>query len=367
MHEHGEPTLPINVNEEFLYEAIQEQFPGGQFINLARNENPLGASPAANELLREATFSLNRYPSVVTPFKRDLATQLGNGLTPDYIMVTNGASEVLHQVTRTFLNPGDEIIFCEPTFNFFRFVASARNAQVISVPLQDHRYDLQGIVNMVGPRTKLVIVCNPNSPTGTYVSAQEVDAFIEAVPENVMILFDEAYYDFVTAPDYPRNMSGWIKKRNVLLARTFSKGYGLAGMRVGYCVACPEIIHTLHKMKLPYTVSSVSILAAQAAFHDQAFIAQSRDFVQRERERLTNELRQHGLTVPDSQTNFLFVETESDSYRVADGLLKKGIWVRNATESALRVSIGTHIENDNFLQALFAVLEDTPAAQPKTA
>lgn len=240
-------------------------------IKLASNENPLGPSRKALRAMRKAISEAHLYPeSKCFYLVRRIATELGVG--SHQIIVGNGSNELIELLTRGFLSEGDQVISSEISFLVYPILTQLCGAEFVSVPMKDFRYDLQGILDVITDRTKIIFIANPNNPTGTYLTFSEIEEFISRVPKHVIICFDEAYIDFVEAQDFP-NMLFHIKteKQNMILLRTFSKSYGLAGLRVGYAVGSPEMIEYLHKLRQPFNVNSIAQAAALAALDDRFF------------------------------------------------------------------------------------------------
>jgi histidinol-phosphate aminotransferase len=248
-------------------------------VKLASNENPLGPSRKALRAMRKAIREAHIYPegSCFYLVKR-LSEELK--VSTEKIIVGNGSNEIIELVGRGFLNEGDEVISSESSFLVYPILAQACGAKFISVPMKDYGYDLKGILKAITPRTKIIFVANPNNPTGTYVNEAEVQDFIQNVPQNVLICFDEAYVDFVEAQDFPRMISAVkAEKRNVMILRTFSKSYGLAGLRVGYGVAHESVVGYLHKVRQPFNVNAIAQAGATAALDDRFFLWRTKKMI----------------------------------------------------------------------------------------
>lgn len=324
-------------------------------IKLASNENPRGPSPKALAVLNEAAKTLHRYPDGGGHYLR-LALADHWKVAPDQIILGNGSDEVITLLTRAFLEAGDEAILADPSFVVYKIDVAAAHARPVPVPLKDFRHDLPAMAKAVTPKTRLMFVCNPNNPTGTYVTAAEVSAFMEAVPPDVIVVFDEAYYEYVTATDYPDTLSMLKGGRNVVLLRTFSKIYGLAGLRIGYGLTTPEIVRHLNRIRPPFNTNSLAQKAALAALSDEEHVRESRRVNTEGMASLAERLKALGLRVVPSQANFLYFDVKRDGKAVFEALLRQGVIVRHLGGTFLRVTVGLPQENDRFIAALQAVL-----------
>jgi len=335
-------------------EEVQRTLKRASVIKLASNENALGPSPKALVALKAAAGSLHRYPDATCrELRRRLAKTLR--LDPASILIGNGSDELLVLALRAFVDPGDEVVVAEPTFLIYAIQARACGASVKTVPLRDLRYDLKAMKTALTPRTKLVFIANPDNPTGTYVTNQELDTFLTGLPSQMIVVMDEAYYEFVEAPDYPRTLH-WIDRAALLVTRSFSKAYGLAGLRVGYGIARPSLIRALDAVREPFNVNRLAQVAACAALEDRTFLRRTKAMVREGRRYLTRELAQLGLSVVPSVTNFFLIKFGPGAARVAQGLLERGIIVREMSawklDGFLRVTIGTMPENRQFIKSL---------------
>jgi len=324
-------------------------------IKLASNENPLGPSPKALAVLAEAESALHRYPDGGGHvLRRALAERFK--VSPDQIILGNGSDEIITLLTKVFLESGDEAVMADPSFMVYKIDATAAHGTVVQVPLRNDRHDLPAMAQAVTAKTRLIFVCNPNNPTGTYVTASDVATFMQAIPPDVIVVFDEAYYEYVTASDYPNSLALLKSGRNVVLLRTFSKIYGLAGLRIGYGVTTPEIVAYLNRIRPPFNTNSLAQKAALAALSDEAHVCESRRINRDGMASLTERLTAMGLRVVPSQANFLYFDAQQDGKAVFDALLRKGVIVRHLGGTCLRVTIGLPHENDRFMASLQAVL-----------
>ncbi|MBI2105156.1 MAG: histidinol-phosphate transaminase [Candidatus Omnitrophica bacterium] len=323
-------------------------------IKLASNENALGPSPKAVAALRGAVPSLHRYPDATCRILREtLARKLR--VDPASLVFGNGSDELIVLALRAFVDPGDEVVVASPTFLIYEVQARACGAAVTVVPLRDYRYDLAAMRSAVTAHTKLVFIANPDNPTGTYVTKRELDAFLRGLPPQALVFLDEAYHEFVEAPDYPQTLR-YTKDRPVIVTRSFSKAYGLAGLRVGYGIARPPLIAAMDAVREPFNVNSLAQAAAAAALEDAGFLAKTRRLVREGRRYLTKELDRLRLRHVPSVTNFLLIELGPGAGRVAGALLARGVIVREMSgwklSGCLRVTIGTMAENYRFIRAL---------------
>ena len=323
-------------------------------IKLASNENALGPSPKAIAALRGAVGSLHRYPDATC---RELRTRLAIQLRVDSasLIFGNGSDELIVLALRAFVDPGDEVVVASPTFLIYELQAKACGASVVVVPLREFPYDLAAMKAAVTPHTKLVFIANPDNPTGTYVTKRELGGFLRDLPGQTLVFIDEAYHEFVEAPDYPQTIP-YTKDRSVIVTRSFSKAYGLAGLRVGYGVAQPEVVAAMDAVREPFNVNSLAQAAASAALDDAAFLARTRRLVQDGRRYLTKELDRLKLRHVPSVTNFILVQLGPRASEIAQALLSRGVIVREMSawklSGCLRVTIGTLAENRTFIHAL---------------
>ncbi len=340
-------------------EDVQRRFKLRSVIKLASNENALGPSPKALAALRGASASLHRYPDATCRLLRErLAKHLA--VTPESVAVGNGSDELLVLALRAFVEPGNEVIVADPTFLIYALQAKAAGAKVVSVPLNELRYDLEAMRRAVTARTRLIFIANPDNPTGTYVTARELERFLEGLPSTVVVVSDEAYYEFVPARNYPQTVR-WIGRFPLLVTRSFSKAYGLAGLRVGYGVARPSIIRALDAVREPFNVNSLAQVAACAALDDRAFLARTQRLAAAARRQLVPALERLGLRVVPSVTNFVLVEVGSNASSVADALLRRGVIVREMSAWKLpgfiRITFGTPAEHRRLLAELKRILK----------
>jgi len=358
-------TIPPHLRELDRYEPglsieqVQRRPGVTRVVKLASNENPLGPSPLALEALARALPSLHRYPDgPATALRSALASRLGVDATQ--LVIGNGSTDLIDLLARAFLGPEDNAVISERAFARFAQVVQARNGRAKVVPMRALTHDLVAMVAAVDPRTRLMYVANPNNPTGTWNRRREVDALVDALPPHVLLVLDEAYFEYADDPEYPDGIGYVGTAAPVIVLRTFSKIYGLAGLRVGYGIAAPRVIESLDTVREPFNSNSLGQVAALAALDDREHVEQALALNSREKPRLVTELRRRGLEPLPSLANFLCVDLGRDAAPVFAHLLDRGVIVRPLRAyqlpSALRVSVGTAEENDVFLAALDASL-----------
>ncbi len=336
-------------------EELQRELGLPRAIKLASNENPIGPSPKALAVLQETAGTLNRYPDGGAYRLRGALAERWK-VAPDQVILGNGSDEILGLLARTFLAPGDEAVMADQTFVIYKMEVTAAHGAPVIVPLKEGRHDLHAMADAVTDRTRLLFVCNPNNPTGTMVGATEVEALMARVPDHVIVVFDEAYYEYVRSAEFPDSLAYVKRGRHVIVLRTFSKIYGLAGLRIGYGLTTPEIANYLNRVRPPFNANSLAQRAALAALSDEEHVAKSRALNQLEMEKVRAGLVALGFSPLPSETNFLYFDVGRDGRRVFDALLQEGIIVRHIEGRMLRVTIGLPEENQAFLAALKKVL-----------
>ncbi len=326
-------------------------------VKLASNENPLGPSSLAVEAVGKLLRGMHRYPdSNSTKLRRSLAARWS--LSAEHVIVGNGSDEIIEMAMRVFVGAGDEVISPWPSFLMYEKSVETMGGVSVRAPLKGFDQDLQGILNAVGARTKLIVVCQPNNPTGTAVSRSDFEAFLHEVPRHIPLILDEAYGDFVRDSDAFRGSSYLDGYPQVLVLRTFSKAYGLAGLRVGYGLGHPEMIACLQQVRSPFNVNSLAQQAALAALRDEDFLRRTVEFTWAELDFLYQGMERLKLPYVPSQTNFFLVRVGRGN-EVYDRLLDKGVIVRPMDAYGLpeyiRVTVGLREENERFVDALEAV------------
>jgi histidinol-phosphate aminotransferase len=344
--------------------ALRAQREPDLLVELGSNENPQGASPAARVAVLDALHQLHRYPDPLGGgLKRALAQRLD--VAPAQLMLGNGSHELLMQFAQVFSGPDDEIVASQHGFAVYALAAQAAGATLRQAPAlaRDHPmargHDLDAIAALIGARTKIVYLANPNNPTGTWYGADAFATFMTRVPDTVLVVVDEAYFEYADAPDYPSALDWQAAHRNLVVTRTFSKAYALAGLRVGYAIANAGLIAVMERVRESFNVNLPGQAAAQAVLDDEPHLRWSLARNAEERERLAAALRQRGWFVHRSLTNFLLVEFGAGTARVEAGLLAHGVVVRPMAgyglPDCLRITVGEAGENRRLLAALDAL------------
>jgi histidinol-phosphate aminotransferase len=347
-------------------EELEREYGITNSIKLASNENPLGSSPLAVEAIRNHLENLRRYPDGSGHYLRQhLSRQLG--VTESAIVLGNGSNEIIDLVIRTFVQPGEEVLMSEPTFLVYHLMTQAVGGHSVQVPLKGFAHDLESMAAAVTPRTRVVFLDNPNNPSGTVIRPEDFETFRRSIPEDLLIVLDEAYMEFadpnltITGLDYVDSQSP-----RIICLRTFSKAYGLAGLRIGYGIMPAEVADYLHRVRQPFNVNSLAQVAALAALDDHPFLEETQRVVQEGLAFLYKELADLGISTLPTQTNFFLIEVGFDAKKVYQALLHRGVIVRamNAygLDKHIRISVGTLEENKRFLKALKEVLEELETA-----
>jgi histidinol-phosphate aminotransferase len=348
-----EPGKPV--------EEVQRELGIERVVKLASNEGPYGPFPAALDALTQAAEELNRYPDGGAYRLREALAER-HGVAFEEVITGAGADGLIDCLSQVFLEPGDEIVCGWPSFVSYVIDARKLGATPRLVPLHDHRYDLEAMLSAVGPRTKLAYLCLPNNPTGTMNTRAEVDAWFEQVPEHVVTVVDQAYFEYIDDAGYVDAVDEHFKQgRNVVVLRTFSKIYGLAGLRVGYAVAHPGVVTEISKVRRAFDVSTPAQEAALAGMNDAAELRRRRELNATGRTELKTVLQAHGLdVVPGAVANFVFVELGEDSRPFQERLLREGAIVRPThgfgAPEAIRVTVGTPDEHRFLGEALGRVM-----------
>ncbi|MEW6582649.1 MAG: histidinol-phosphate transaminase [Actinomycetota bacterium] len=334
-------------------------------VKLASNESPYPPLPEVERVVRDAVGGLSRYPDgAARALRRALAEQHGVG--PEQVVIGNGSCELILLAGQALLDPGTTVVHAEPSFALYPHLAAAAGAEAVTVPLAgDGGHDLDAIAAHVDERTRLVIVCNPNNPTGVYRTPEEIERFLDLVPDDVAVLVDEAYYDFVDRPDAGRTMTLARHRANLLVTRTFSKAHGLCGLRVGYAVGGAGWIAALDKVRQPFNTNTLAQAAALESIRHPAELARRVAETVAERRRVQQGLTAQNVPFTPSHANFILLTPGSgasaDGPAVHEALLRRGVIVREGgalgCPGRLRVTIGTPVENTTFLAALADVRE----------
>ena len=348
-------------------EDVKRELGLDDVIKLASNENPLGVSPKALAAMREALANVNLYPDGASyKLRQALADRFG--LEMDQVAVGNGADDLILELAMAYINEGDQVITSYSSFPMYDIYTHAMRGVMIKTPLAPgYRIDLPAMADAITDRTKMIYVCNPNNPTGTIVASSELDEFIDRVPENVLVVIDEAYYEMVEDDVFPDSFAYLREgRRNIVILRTFSKAYGLAGLRIGYGFGHLDVIAPLRKVKPAFNVNVLAQVAGIAALDDAEFLARAVEVNQAGRHQLYEAFDRLHLDYAESHTNFLLVRIGPSAERVQQALLRRGIIVRpcgayNLPEF-LRISIGTPEQNERLIAALEDLLGGTGSA-----
>ena len=345
-----EPGKPLS--------ELEREYGIQQAIKLASNENPLGPSTQAFVAAKTALAEIARYPDGNGfVLKQALAEHLG--VAPAQITLGNGSNDVLELVARAFAGPGHEVIFSEHAFAVYALVTQAVGAQAVIAPAQDWGHDLTAIGDAINKNTRVVFIANPNNPTGTWLRRAALASFLARVPEQVLVVIDEAYFEYVDEDDYPHAIDWLPQWPNLIVTRTFSKIFGLAGLRIGYSVSHSDIADLLNRIRQPFNVNGIAQAAALAALADQEHLQRSFNSNHAGMQQLLTGLDELGLAAIPSVANFICVDLEQAATPIYEALLHQGVIVRPVANygmpNHLRVTIGLPEENDRFLTALQAV------------
>jgi histidinol-phosphate aminotransferase len=331
---------------------------GIKAIKMASNENPLGPSPKALEAVRHYLDHIELYPDDTGYYLRQKLAAKFN-VSMDEVILGAGSSDILAMAFNSMLTTDTEVLTSQGSFIVYYLLGQAKGCAMVCTPLREFTYDLHAMAERLTSKTRIVLIANPNNPTGTIVRRRELNDFLNKVPEHALIILDEAYFEFVGDPEYPDSFDYYREGKNVLIIRTFSKAYGLAGLRIGYGVAKPEIIETLQKVRMAFNTGSLGQVAAIAALEDQAHVQRTVQSNRSEIEFLSRELSARRVKYVPTCSNFIFMDVGKPSKDVDAAMLKQGVIIRPMAgwgfPTAIRISIGTHEQNVKFLQALDSV------------
>lgn len=340
-------------------EELERQYGITGSIKLASNENALGPSPKAIAAIQAAIFKLHRYPDGSGYYlRRKLSEKLG--IKSESIVLGNGSNELIELIVRTFLKPGEEAVTSEPTFLVYRKMVQSVGGVNVVIPLKNGMHDLPAMAQMVRPKTRIVFLDNPNNPMGTVIKKDAFEAFLKNLPEGVIVVADEAYYDFVVTDDTFCGLDYLDNPSSVITLRTFSKAYGLAGLRIGYGVMKEELSDFINRVRQPFNVNSLAQAGALAALDDADHLKKTKEMVLNGRKYLRAEIEKLGCRCVDTETNFFLIDTERDGRDIYKKLLHKGVIVRpmNAYNlpNHIRITVGLPAENERFLGAFKEVI-----------
>lgn len=324
-------------------------------IKLASNESPLGPSRKAIEAIKDALQNLHRYPDGGGYYLRKALSERYE-VELDQIILGNGSNEVIEIFVRTFLRPGDEAIMANPSFVVYPMAVQAAYGRDVIVPLKDGRHDLEGMMRKVTDKTRIVFIANPNNPTGTINTRSEFDSMMKELPEDILVIVDEAYHEYVTSRDYPDTMRYLREGRNIIILRTFSKIYGLAGLRIGYGITKKELVDEMNKVRQPFNTNSLAQIGALAALSDHKHVEEGRRINEEGKRYLYKEFESMDIKYLPTEANFIYIEIEENASGLYERLLKDGVIVRPMGERNLRVTIGLPEENKRFIKAFRKLL-----------
>ncbi len=337
-------------------EELERQYGVKNAIKLASNENPLGASPKAIAAIRKHLTDLERYPDD-TGFRLKQKLARKHGIRSECITLGNGSSNLLELVARVFAGPGDEVIFSQYSFLLYPIIVQAIGASAVVPNAANFGHNLDAILAAVSTRTKLIYIANPNNPTGTWLTRASLEKFLAELPAQIIVVMDEAYFEFGASlglDDYPDAMLWFEKHANVVVTRTFSKAYGLAGLRIGYGVTHPQIADLLSRVRAPFNVNSLALVAAEAALDDEEHLQQTQKTNRDGLQQLVNGLSECGFSAIPSAANFVCVDVKKNAAEVYDALLREGVIVRpvGGLATHLRITVGVESENARVIEAL---------------
>jgi histidinol-phosphate aminotransferase len=344
--EQYEPGKPIEILRREL--GLE-----GEICKLASNENPLGPSPLALEAIKNALKESNFYPDNSCFLLRE---KLGEylGLDPKNILVGNGTTELIYLIGIAFLNPEDKLIMSESSFIMAKITAQIVNSPLIEVPLKDYCHDLENILKVVDDKTKIVYLDFPMNPIGTSVNRKQFSSFMEKIPEDVLVVCDEAYYEYADKDSYPQTLKLVEEGRNVMVLRTFSKLYGLAGFRAGYCVAKESFLEALWKVSPPFSVNKFAQIGAAAALDDEEHVKRTLEMNDLGKNFIYRSLQKMSVDYIPSETNFVTIDAKLDSRKICEDMQKRGVIVRPLAmygkPNFFRVTIGTPEQNQKFIE-----------------
>lgn len=339
-------------------EEVKRELGLRDVIKMASNENPLGPSPKALEALKKRLNDINRYPEGDCFYLRQALSKKLK-LKPEQFVFGNGSDELIVLSLRAFVSEGDEVVVATPTFLIYEIAATIQGAKIKKIPMRYFKYDLKAMKEAVTKDTKMVFIANPDNPNGTYVMRQELEEFLNGLPEETIVFIDEAYFDFVEERDYPNGMD-YMTRYNVIVSRSFSKSYGLAGLRIGYAVSRPEIIKYMESAREPFNVNLLAQAASVGALKDKDFLMRSKKIVREGKKYLYSEFKNLGLRYIPSVTNFILFETGAKAEEIVQKLLKKGVIVRDmkgwGLNNFIRVTVGKKEENRRFIKELKRII-----------
>jgi len=359
MKEHLRKVKPY-VPGKPVEELRREKNIQGEILKLASNENPYPPLNEIREAIIEEFEQIGRYPNSGSHY---LCNEIADyyGLNNNQIFVGNGSNEILDLLVRAFVDVDEEVVYPFPSFIAYPLICQQAGINDVKVPLKDYRIDLKAVSEAITSETKMIFICNPNNPTATYITSSEVDAFISSVSPDIIIVFDEAYFEYVTADDYPDTQKLLEDHDNIMILRTFSKAHSLSGVRIGYSISHPDLVTCLHMVRQPFNVNRIAQIAARTALKHIDKLEERIKENASEREFIRKEMTGCGFLVPPSQTNFLLAIPEIECSNLVEKMMDLGVIVRGMAPFGLghesfRVTVGMPAENRRFIDTLKKVL-----------
>lgn len=335
------------------------KLPNKKIIKLASNENPLGPSPKALEVMQSSLKDIARYPvSDGFSLRHKLAEK--HAIPDECITLGNGSNEVLSLIAKTFLNPETEVIISQYAFLIYKIASQLTGANIVETPAYNWGHDLKAMQEAISDKTRVILIANPNNPTGTILYAKQLIGFLENVPSEIMVVLDEAYHEYIQNIEY-KSGTHWLEKYpNLIVVRSFSKIYGLAGLRIGYCIAQPEVANTLHRIRAPFNVNHLAQVAAEASLEDEEHMQKSIELNDQGREFLQQSFDKLGIKYLPANGNFITIDLQKPAQPVYEQLLQEGLIVRPLNNyqmpNHLRITIGLPEENKLFIETLTKIL-----------
>lgn len=350
-----EPYIPGKPIEE-----VEREYGIEKIIKLASNENPLGPSPKVKQAIRKRLNELNRYPESSGYYLKNEISRIFN-IPYNEIILGSGSSEIISMTIETFLNPQEEVIYPFPSFIIYRILVLKNFGIPVEIPLEDDfSYNLDKFLERINPKTKIIILCSPNNPTGTIVYKEQIEKFLEKLPDDIILISDEAYWEYVETPNYGTCLP-YYKKKNIIIARTFSKIYGLAALRIGYGIGKEEILSYMERIRPPFNTTSIAQFAAIAALNDKEYLEKIKRINSEGKLYLYRELEKFGIKCIPTQANFILCKFNQDAEWIVKELEKKGVIIRlmkgfGLSSEYVRITIGTEKENKVLIRKLKEVL-----------
>jgi histidinol-phosphate aminotransferase len=340
-------------------EELEREYGISNSIKLASNENPLGPSPKALAAIRSALMKMHRYPDGSGyALKRKISEKFD--VASDNVVLGNGSDEIIGMLTRAFLQPGDEAILPSPSFLMYEIMVRSAGAIPVSVPLRSLSIDLAGMQERITPKTRMIFVCNPNNPTGTFIRDKDFQDFLTGIPADIIVVVDEAYIEFAKGPDCISSIAYLSSGKAIVTLRTFSKAYGLAGLRIGFGIMPVEISELLNRVRQPFNASSLALAGAYAALDDESFLQKTQKLIHDGLDFLYASLAKMGVRSFPTAANFFLIDVKQNADELFEAMLRQGVIVRSMTEYGfpefIRINVGLPEENTRFIEALKKVL-----------